>query len=71
MDSLIDLEMDAGDVALWGPYTVHGGGKNITPDNYRRLYINGYVTAENCDRGSGPSDGQAVELDQANPALTI
>lgn len=48
---LIDCELEEGDVALWGPYMVHGGGINTTADNYRRLYINGYVKAQNCDRG--------------------
>jgi ectoine hydroxylase-related dioxygenase (phytanoyl-CoA dioxygenase family) len=48
---LVDVEMQPGDVALWGPMMVHGGGINTTPDNFRRLLINGYVKAENCDRG--------------------
>jgi ectoine hydroxylase-related dioxygenase (phytanoyl-CoA dioxygenase family) len=48
---LIDVEMEPGDVALWTPYTIHGGGINTTADSQRRLYINGYVTASNCDRG--------------------
>lgn len=48
---LIDCELEEGDVALWGPYMIHGGGINTTADNYRRLYINGYVKAANCDRG--------------------
>ncbi len=48
---LIDCELEEGDVALWGPYMVHGGGINTTADNLRRLYINGYVKAANCDRG--------------------
>lgn len=47
----IDVEMDEGDVALWGPFTIHGGGVNTTADNYRRLYINGYVRWQDCDRG--------------------
>lgn len=49
--ALVDCELAEGDVALWGPYMIHGGGINTTSDNYRRLYINGYVTAANCDRG--------------------
>lgn len=48
---LIDVEVEPGDLVLWGPYTIHGGGKNTTPDDFRRFYINGYVTAANCDRG--------------------
>jgi len=48
---LIDIEMEPGDIALWTPYTIHGGGINTTNDNQRRMYINGYVKAQNCDRG--------------------
>lgn len=46
----VDLELAPGDLALWSPYLVHGSGINTT-QNDRRLYINGYVTAANCDRG--------------------
>ena len=47
---LVDLELEPGDLALWSPYLVHGSGRN-TSDHYRRFYINGYVRAEDCDRG--------------------
>lgn len=47
----IDVEMNPGDVGLWTPFTIHGGGFNSTKDLNRRLYINGYVKAEDCDRG--------------------
>ena len=67
---MIDVEMDIGDVALWGPYTVHGGGINTTTDNARRLYINGYVLAENCDRGEWTfKDGQPQTIDWDQQAL--
>lgn len=46
----VDLELAPGDLALWSPYLVHGSGINVTRAD-RRLYINGYVTAEKCDRG--------------------
>jgi ectoine hydroxylase-related dioxygenase (phytanoyl-CoA dioxygenase family) len=46
----IDLLLDPGDLALWSPYLVHGSGENVS-DHKRRLYINGYVRAEDCDRG--------------------
>ena len=46
----IDLLLEPGDLALWSPYLVHGSGTN-TSDHKRRLYINGYVRAEDCDRG--------------------
>lgn len=47
---VIDLILDPGDLALWSPYLVHGSGENRS-DHRRRLYINGYVRAEDCDRG--------------------
>jgi ectoine hydroxylase-related dioxygenase (phytanoyl-CoA dioxygenase family) len=47
---LVTLEMEPGDFALWHVYTIHGSGPNLS-DIDRRLYINGYVTAANCDRG--------------------
>jgi ectoine hydroxylase-related dioxygenase (phytanoyl-CoA dioxygenase family) len=46
----IDLLLDPGDLALWSPYLVHGSGPNAST-HQRRLYINGYVRAEDCDRG--------------------
>ena len=46
----IELLLEPGDLALWSPYLVHGSGKNMS-DHKRRLYINGYVRAEDCDRG--------------------
>jgi ectoine hydroxylase-related dioxygenase (phytanoyl-CoA dioxygenase family) len=46
----IDLVLEPGDLALWNPYLVHGSGTNRS-DHQRRLYINGYVRAEDCDRG--------------------
>jgi len=47
---VVTLDMEPGDVALWSVMTVHGSGPNRS-DGDRRLYINGYVTAANCDRG--------------------
>ena len=46
----VDLVLDPGDLALWSPYLVHGSGANRS-DHKRRFYINGYVRAEDCDRG--------------------
>lgn len=46
-----DMVLNPGDVALWSAYTVHGGGFNTTEFQDRRLYINGFVRAANCDRG--------------------
>ncbi|MGH6885845.1 MAG: phytanoyl-CoA dioxygenase family protein [Geminicoccales bacterium] len=48
--SAVDLELEPGDVALWHLCTVHGSGPNFSSSD-RRFYLNGYVVAENCDRG--------------------
>lgn len=49
-EAAIDVILDPGDLALWSPYLVHGSGTNRS-NHQRRLYINGYVRAEDCDRG--------------------
>jgi hypothetical protein len=49
-EEVIDLLLEPGDLALWSPYLVHGSGKNVS-SHKRRLYINGYVRAADCDRG--------------------
>ena len=46
----IDLRLEPGDLALWSPYLVHGSGTNRSAHK-RRFYINGYVRADDCDRG--------------------
>ncbi len=46
----VELLLEPGDLALWSPYLVHGSGTNRS-DHKRRLYINGYVRADDCDRG--------------------
>lgn len=64
-----DLEMDPGDVALWSAYTVHGGGFNTTRFLDRRLYINGFIKAEDCKRGEWAfRDGRTCHL-HGRPAL--
>src|SRR3546814_12699196 len=68
--AIVDLVLAPGDIALWSPYLVHGSGANRSPRD-RRLYINGYVTAQNCDRGEWAfRAGQAVPLG-AEPALAL
>jgi len=49
-DDAVELLLEPGDLALWSPYLVHGSGKNGS-EHRRRLYINGYVRADDCDRG--------------------
>ncbi len=60
--SQVDLVLEPGDVAMWNPYLVHASGLNSS-DHLRRLYINGYVRAEDCDRGEWAfRDGQPVPI---------
>ena len=47
----ISLELEPGDVALWNLYTVHGSHTNRSGID-RRFYVNGYVRADDCDRGA-------------------
>jgi len=45
------LELAPGDVGVWHPFAIHGGGVNTSRDCFRSFYINGFVAAANCDRG--------------------
>jgi ectoine hydroxylase-related dioxygenase (phytanoyl-CoA dioxygenase family) len=64
----VDLVLDPGDLALWNPYLVHGSGTNRSAHG-RRIYINGYVRAEDCDRGEWAfRNGEPVPLGP-EPAL--
>jgi ectoine hydroxylase-related dioxygenase (phytanoyl-CoA dioxygenase family) len=64
----VDLLLEPGDLALWSPYLVHGSGKNRS-SHKRRLYINGYVRAGDCDRGEWAFlNGEPVPFG-AEPAL--
>jgi ectoine hydroxylase-related dioxygenase (phytanoyl-CoA dioxygenase family) len=64
----VDLILEPGDLALWSPYLVHGSGTNRS-DHKRRLYINGYVRASDCDRGEWAfREGNPVPLGP-KPAL--
>ena len=47
---LVDLILEPGDVALWGPHVIHGSGPNLSNID-RRSYLNSYVVANDCDRG--------------------
>lgn len=60
--SAVDVVLAPGDLALWNPFLVHGSGTNRA-DHQRRLYINGYVRADDCDRGEWAfRDGEPVPL---------
>ena len=61
-EKVVDLCLNPGDVALWNLYLVHGSGPNRS-DIDRRFYINGYVRAEDCDRGEWVfRDGHPCQL---------
>ena len=64
----VDLRLDPGDLALWSPYLVHGSGANRSRHR-RRLYINGYVRAADCDRGEWAFRGGAPVPFGPEPAL--
>ena len=49
-ENAVPLLMEPGDLALWNLYTVHGSATNESARD-RRVYINGYVDANKCDRG--------------------
>jgi Phytanoyl-CoA dioxygenase (PhyH) len=55
-ESAVEVLLDPGDVALWSPFLVHGSGVNRS-DHQRRLYVNGYVRAADCDRGEWAFQG--------------
>ncbi len=58
----IDLDLNPGDVAIWHVFTIHGSGPNVSTID-RRLYINGYVAADHCDRGEWTfRNGQSCDL---------
>lgn len=61
--SVITLHLEPGDMALWHVHTLHGSGSNRSTMD-RRFYINGYVTAANCDRGEWAfRDGRPCPLE--------
>jgi hypothetical protein len=64
----VEAVLEPGDLALWSPFTVHGSGVNRS-DHRRRLYVNGYVRAEDCDRGEWAFRGGAPVPLGPEPAL--
>lgn len=66
--SAVNVLLEPGDLALWSPYLVHASGTNQA-EHRRRLFINGYVRANDCDRGEWAfRAGQPVPLGP-EPAL--
>jgi ectoine hydroxylase-related dioxygenase (phytanoyl-CoA dioxygenase family) len=67
-EGAVEVALDPGDVALWSPFLVHGSGINRS-GHRRRLYVNGYVRASDCDRGEWAfRDGKPVPFGP-EPAL--
>ncbi len=67
-EKVVDLVLESGDLAMWSPYLVHASGLNRS-SHRRRLYINGYISAGDCDRGEWAfRDGEPVPFG-AEPAL--
>lgn len=59
---LVDFALEPGDVGLWHPHMIHGSAANRSGRD-RRLYVNGYVAAADCDRGEWAwRDGAPVPL---------
>ena len=50
-DSIVELQLEPGDVAFWGPDTVHGSGPNRHESMDRCFYVNGYARASDCFMG--------------------
>lgn len=58
----VDALMDPGDVLIWNPFTIHGSQPNRSPRS-RRVYINGFARARDCDHGVPVTvDGKAIPL---------
>jgi len=51
--------LEPGDVTIWNPYTIHGSRPNRSRDS-RRLYINGFARASDCDHGVPATAGGRV-----------
>jgi len=51
--------MDPGDVIIWNPFTIHGSQPNRSPSP-RRVYINGFARAADCDHGIKVTEGGRV-----------
>ncbi len=54
--------LEPGDVAIWNAYTIHGSQPNRSHDS-RRMYINGFARAADCDHGIRVTEnGEVVPL---------
>ncbi|MCC7050103.1 MAG: phytanoyl-CoA dioxygenase family protein [Alphaproteobacteria bacterium] len=62
LKDIVDVELEPGDLAIWGLLTVHGSDANRSAMD-RAFAISGYVQAHNSDRGEWAfRDGKPVPL---------
>ncbi len=62
LKDIVDVELEPGDLAIWGMLTVHGSDANKS-DKDRAFAISGYVSAETSERGEWAfRDGEPVPL---------
>ena len=50
-EDIIELHLEPGDLAIWGPDTLHGSAANQNSELDRCFHINGYVNAYDCFMG--------------------
>ena len=55
----VSVLLDPGDVVIWNPFTIHGSRPNRSRRS-RRLYINGFARAADCDHGIRVTEGGKV-----------
>jgi hypothetical protein len=55
----VPVLLDPGDVVIWNPFTIHGSQPNRSCRS-RRLYINGFARAADCDHGIRVTEGGRV-----------
>lgn len=58
----VNALMEPGDMLFWNPFTIHGSQPNRSARS-RRVYINGFARAQDCDHGVRVTvDGKVVPL---------
>ena len=58
----VNVLLEPGDIAFWNPYLLHGSGPNVSAED-RRVYTNGYISAEDCDVGEWAfKNGEPIPL---------
>jgi ectoine hydroxylase-related dioxygenase (phytanoyl-CoA dioxygenase family) len=57
--SAVTPELEPGDICMFGPYMIHGSTPNRS-DLQRRVFINGFANADQCDHGLPVLNGGVV-----------